>query len=68
MSDKEELFIVRFYDGFDGRWMDITKPLPMSEAQKVYDLYTENGTKNTNFDNIDYYRIFPADTIMILRY
>ena len=34
------------------------------EATKVWNEYTKDGTKNTCFDDIDYYEIFPADTIM----
>ena len=60
-----ELFIVRLYDGFDNQWMDITEPLSRIEADKVRLEKTHNGTKNTKYEHIDYYRIFPADTKML---
>jgi hypothetical protein len=62
LSDK---FVVRLYDGFDNVWMDISKPVSKEEADKIFADETDNGTKNTKYDNIDYYAIFPADTKML---
>ena len=33
-------------------------------AEKVWNEHTQNGTKSTKFEHIDYYKIFPADTKM----
>lgn len=59
------LYVVRLYDGFDHEWMDVSDPLPYEEAQKVWLENTADGTKNTKYADIDYYRIFPADTVML---
>lgn len=61
----EPTFIVRHYDGFDGDWLDITDPLPWEEAKAVWNERTNNGTKNTKYDDIDYYKVFPSDTRML---
>ena len=50
---KNEKFIVRLYDGFDNEWIDVSSPNK-----------TKNGAEKTKFNDIDYYDIFPADTIM----
>lgn len=60
-----ELYIVRLWDGMDGTWIDITGPVPEAEASRIYDEKTANGTVKTTFEDIDYYRIFSADTEMI---
>ena len=60
----EEKFIVRQYDGFDNEWIDISKPMSKEEAKELWNKRTEDGTKNTCFADIDYYEIFPADTVM----
>lgn len=59
-----EKFIVRLYDGFDNEWIDISKPISKEEATKILNERTKDGTQNTCFDDIDYYKIFPADTLM----
>jgi hypothetical protein len=61
----EKLYVVRLYDGFDHLWMDVSKPLPKDEAHKILMEETKDGTKNTSYDDIDYYAIFPADTKML---
>lgn len=61
----EELFIVRLYDGFDNEWIDVSKPVTYLEAEKILAEKTNNGKKNTTFNDIDYYKIFPADTAML---
>lgn len=60
----EELFVVRSYDGFGHEWMDVSEPVLRVEAEKILDEKTNGGTKNTKFDDIDYYSIFPAETTM----
>lgn len=63
--EEEKLYVVRLYDGFDNQWMDITKPAPKAEAEKVWNERTKNGTEKTKYGDIDYYAIYPADTRMI---
>ena len=58
-------YIVRLYDGFDGYWIDITGPMSREEADKVWLEKTSNGTRNRSFNDIDYYKVFPADTKMV---
>lgn len=57
--------MVRLFDMFDG-WIDITGPLSKEEADKVWNEYTKNGTEKTKYGDGDYYRIFPADTQMLV--
>ena len=63
----EHKYIVRLYDGFDYVWMDISQPVSYDEALKIWNEETKGGTENTKYDDIDYYKIFPADTIMLRR-
>ena len=35
-------FIVRLYDGFDYEWIDITEPLFLEDARKVWMEHTKN--------------------------
>lgn len=58
-------FIVRLYDGMDNQWIDVSGPVNKTEANRIYAEKTENGTKNTTYDDIDYYRVFPANTKML---
>jgi hypothetical protein len=59
------LFIVRLYDGFDNQWIDITEPVSEEVALKIWNEKTDNGTKKSKFEHIDYYRVFPANTKML---
>lgn len=61
----EKLFVVRLYDGMDNCWMDVSEPLPKIEADQVWLEKTDNGTRATHYDDIDYYRVCPADTKMV---
>jgi hypothetical protein len=61
----EELFVVRLFDMFDG-WIDISGALPKEEADRLLNEKTENGTKSVRYDDGDYYRIFPANTRMLV--
>ena len=63
--EKEKLYVVRLYDGFDNIWMDVSKPLPYDKAKEIWMEKTKDGTKNTKFSDIDYYKLFPADTKML---
>jgi len=61
------LFIVRFYDGFDNVWMDVSDPMTEEQAREVWNKKTKNGTERTKYADIDYYRIFPANTSMLFK-
>ena len=61
---REEKFIVRLYDGFDNEWIDVSSPVSKEEAQKIWNEKTKNGTQKTKYEDIDYYAIFPADSVM----
>ena len=65
MSDGEKLYIVRLYDGFDNQWMDVSRPVPKAEADRILAEKTAGGTKNASYADIDYYRVFPAGTKML---
>lgn len=60
-----ELVVVRFYDGFDNYWIDVTGPLPWAEAMRIWNEKTNNGTIKAKFEDIDYYAIYPADSVML---
>lgn len=57
----EELFVVRLYDGFDNEWINVSEPVSKEEAQRIWNEKTNNGTEKTKFDDIDYFKIFPAE-------
>lgn len=58
-------YAVRLWDGMDGCWCDVGTNLDLEVALKMWLIRTKQGTKNIRFDEIDYYRIFPADTSMM---
>lgn len=58
------LYVVRLWDGFDGQWMDIFGPATKDACDKEWGKRTDDGKKNATYGDIDYYRIFPADTTM----
>jgi hypothetical protein len=57
---------LKSWDGMDGCWSDLDEAtgVPAKKALAVWGVKTLNGTKQVRFDEIDYYRIFPADTRM----
>jgi hypothetical protein len=59
-------FTVRLWDGMDGAWMDLREAtnVPLEKALEVWDDRTKGGTQASTFHDIDYYKIFPADTEM----
>jgi hypothetical protein len=65
LDAKSKLFIVRHYDGFDHDWIDVSKPVEKGEADRILAEKTDGGRRNVGYNNIDYYRIFPADTRML---
>lgn len=64
LDEGPKLFIVRLFDGMDGEWVNVSDAVSEEEATKIWNEKTENGTKKIRFDEIDYFRIFPADTVM----
>lgn len=63
--DPAKQYTVRQWDGMDGCWTDC---LTGSAEQALVEWWarTEAGSKRTSFDDIDYYRIFPADGTKML--
>lgn len=47
-------------------WIDVTGPLSKAKADKRWNELTHNGTKNTKYEDGDYYAIYPADTKMLM--
>jgi hypothetical protein len=60
----EGLWVVRLWDGMDGCWCDCTEAVMPEAALRVWFEKTEGGEKATSFNDIDYYRVFPANTKM----
>lgn len=67
MVAKLELFVVRLYDGMDNVWVDVSEPVSKEEADRIWNEETKNGTEKTKFEDIDYYKIFSAETVMLFR-
>ena len=65
MSDGPDKYIVRLYDGMDNQWIDVSGTVSKEEADRIWNERTKDGTRNTGFDDIDYYKVFPADTKML---
>lgn len=67
----EQLYVVRLYDGFDNLWMDVSKPMSKAEAEKLAGDKNEErsgsgaGNRDGHYDEIDYYKAWPADTRML---
>jgi hypothetical protein len=59
------LFTVRLWDGMDGRWTDMDVGVSAEIVLAVWNERTEGGTKRVSFREIDYFRIFSADTQMV---
>jgi len=58
-------YAVRVWDGMDGCWCDVVAGVDLKTALETWCDRTKNGTEHTNYSDIDYYRIFPADTKML---
>jgi len=58
-------FTLRVWDGMDGCWCDVVANVDLAFALRSWCERTENGTKATSYSDIDYYKIFPADTKML---
>ena len=63
-ADKD-LHVVRLFDMMDG-WMDVSGPLSLEAAKALWSEKTKGGTANTKYDDGDYYKVFPADTAMLV--
>jgi len=63
--DAATSFTVRVYDGMDGCWCDVVAGVDLAFALRAWCERTADGTKQTCYADIDYYRIFPADTKML---
>jgi len=61
----KERFIVRLYDGMDGYWSDVSRYVSREEADRIWMEKTKNGTEKTSYEDIDYFKIFPANTMML---
>ena len=61
----DQLYVVRMYDGFDYYWFDVTEPMSKEEAEAEWNKRTCNGTVKANYNHVDYYAVFPADTKML---
>lgn len=61
----EGRYTVRVWDGMDGVWCDVVANVDLKTALATWCEHTNNGTERTRFDEIDYYRIYPADTRML---
>lgn len=53
----DRFFIVRLYDSYTREWSDCTLPLSEESAKEWYNLYTDNGTNYTKYDDGAYYKI-----------
>ena len=58
-------YVVRAWDGMDGCWTDCTGEVGRDEALRYWASHTDVGTHHASYSEIDYYRIFPADTHML---
>lgn len=69
MTDTEQkpetLYVLRLWDMMDG-WLTLTKPITKEEADAQWAEKTHNGTRNTCYANGDYYKVYPADTRMLV--
>lgn len=59
-----EEFVVRLWDGFDGKWMDIGEAGDAEFAKELWSHRTKKGTESTSYNDIDYYAIFPTTVTM----
>ena len=62
---KYETYVVRHWDGMDGCWTDCTGDVGQEEALRYWADRTAGGTRQVDYAEIDYYRIFPGGTHML---
>lgn len=65
VEDAVTAFTLRLWDGMDGCWCDVVADVDLAFALREWCKRTDDGTRATSFSDIDYYRIFPADTRML---
>ena len=58
-------YVVRVFDGMDGCWTNCTGEVGRDEALRYWASRTDVGMHHASYSEIDYYRIFPADTRML---
>jgi hypothetical protein len=61
---KYETYVVRAWDGMDGCWTDCTGEVGRDEALHYWTDRTDGGTRQVDYAEIDYCRIFPGGTRM----
>jgi len=61
---KYETYVVRHWDGMDGCWTDCTGEVGRDEALRYWANRTEGGTRQVDYAEIDYCRIFPGGARM----
>lgn len=61
---KYETYVVRSWDGMDGCWTDCTGEVGREEALRYWADRTAGGTRQVDYAEIDYCRIFPGGTRM----
>ena len=61
---KYETYVVRSWDGMDGCWTDCTGEVGQEEALRYWAKRTDGGTRQVDYAEIDYCRIFPGGTRM----
>jgi hypothetical protein len=59
----EGRFTLRLWDGMDGCWCDCVAG-DAQEVLKAWHERTRDGTEKTSFNDIDYFKIFPAESRM----
>ncbi len=56
-------YALRIWDGMDGCWSNVQEGR-LHEVLQLWSESTVRGTSKTRFDEIDYYKVFPAETRM----
>ena len=54
-------YAVRMYDKFDRQWFDVKTGLTLIAALTLWDKETYGGTRNTRYEDGQYFDIFPAN-------
>lgn len=53
----KKAYIIRLFDELNNEWIDLSFPTSYSEAWKIYNEYTINGTQNTKKEDKDYFEV-----------
>ena len=64
----DERYIVRFYNGSDNKWKDVTSPMSKAEAEQVWRNKTKSGERSCKPEHVNYYDIQLADSPAKLKY